>query len=57
MCRAMEEMRDETAEKTAFVTNVAALINIMENFHVSVHEAMKVLKIPEAEFERYIAAI
>ena len=57
MCRAMEEMRKETAERTAFLTKLEDLIQVMESFNVSVHEAMKVLKIPESEYARYIAAI
>lgn len=57
MCRAMEEMRKETAEKTAFKTRLEALTNIMEAFKITVQEALKVLQIPESEHERYIAAI
>lgn len=57
MCRAMEEMRNETAERTAFKTNVEAIGKIMKNFNVSVQEALKVLEIPESEYARYIAAI
>lgn len=53
MSRAMEEMRNDTAFKTI----VADLVKIMESFHVSVHEALKVLDIPESEHDRYIVAI
>lgn len=57
MCRAMEEMRNETAEKTAFVTNVAAVIKMMKKFNITAQEALSVLEIPESEYARYIAAI
>lgn len=57
MCRAMEEMRNETAERTALKTNVEAITKIMKGFNVTVQEALKVLEIPESEHARYIAAI
>ncbi|MBR3795150.1 MAG: hypothetical protein IKK34_03865 [Clostridia bacterium] len=53
MCRAMEEIRNDAA----FKTRVEAIIGIMESFNVSVHDAMKALKIPESDYARYIAAI
>lgn len=53
MSRAMEEIRNNVA----FKTKVEDLINVMENFHVSAREALKVLGIPESEYDRYIAAI
>ena len=53
MCRAMEEMRNETA----FKTKVEAIIKIMKKFNVTVQEAMETLEIPESEYPRYIAAI
>lgn len=46
-------MRNETV----FKTQVKNLISIMEDFKVTVQEALKVLQIPESEHERYIAAI
>lgn len=57
MCRAMEEMRNETAEKTAFATNVAAIGKMMKKFNITVQEALSVLEIPESEHASYIAAI
>lgn len=57
ICRAKEEMRKETAEKTAFNTRLDVLIQIMKNLNVTIQEALKVLQIPESEHERYIAAI
>ncbi len=57
MCRAMEEMRNETAEITAFKTRLEALIQIMGAFKVTVEEDLKVLQIPESEHARYSAAI
>jgi len=57
MCRAMEEMRNETAEKTAFATNVAAISKMMKKLNITIQEALSVLDIPESEHARYIAAI
>lgn len=53
MCRAMEEMRNDTE----FKTKVNAAIQIMKSFNVTAQEALKVLQVPEAEYPRYIAAI
>ena len=53
MCRAMEEMRNNTE----FKTNVKAAIRIMKSFKVTAQEALRVLQVPEAEYSRYLAAI
>lgn len=53
MCRAMEEMRNETA----FKTKVDVIVKIMKNFNITVQEALKILEIPESEHARYLAAI
>lgn len=57
MCRVMEEMRNETAEKTAFVTNVATISKMVKKLNFTVQEALNFLEIPESEHARYIAAI
>ena len=53
MCRAMEEMRNDTA----FKTKVEVIVKIMKNFNITVQEALRILEIPEAEHPRYLAAI
>lgn len=39
MCRAMEEMRNETAEHTAFKTNVEAIVKIMIHLVFLLHKS------------------
>lgn len=53
MCRAMEEMRNDTE----FRAQLRAIKNVMESFHVTVYQALDALKIPESERARYLAAI
>ena len=53
MCRAMEEMRNDTE----FKTKVKDAIQIMKNFNVTAQEALKVLQVPETEYPRYMAVI
>ena len=53
MCRAMEEMRNDTE----FKTKVKDAIQIMKSFNVTAQEALKVLQVPEAEYPRYMAVI
>ena len=53
MCRAMEEMRNNTE----FKTRVNDAIQIMKSFKVTAQEALRVLQVPEAEYPRYLAAI
>ncbi len=53
MCRAMEEMRNDTE----FKTRVNDIRNMVETFNLSIDEVLKAMKIPESEHARYIAAI
>lgn len=53
MCRAMEEMRNDTE----FKTRVSDIRNMVETFHLTIDEVLKAMKIPESEHARYIAAI
>lgn len=53
MCRAMEEMRNDTE----FKTRVNDAIQIMKRFNVTVQEALKVLQVPDSEYARCMAAI
>lgn len=49
MCKVMEEMRNETVEKTLLQT----IKNLMETLKLTSDEAMKAIKIPDAEREKY----
>lgn len=53
MCRAMEEMRNNTE----FKTRVNDAIQIMKSFKVTAQEALRVLQVPKSEYPRYLAAI
>ncbi len=53
MCRAMEEMRNDTE----FKTRVNDIRNMIETFNLSIDEVLRAMKIPESEHARYIAAI
>ena len=53
MCRAMEEMRNDTE----FKTRLADIRNMVETFNLAVVDVLEAMKIPESEHERYIAAI
>ncbi len=53
MCRAMEEMRNDTE----FRTRLSDIRNMIEAFNLAVNEVMNAMKIPESERERYLAAI
>lgn len=53
MCRAMEEMRNDTE----FKTRLNDIRNMIETFNLTVNEVMNAMKIPESERERYLAAI
>lgn len=53
MCRAMEEMRNDTE----FKTRLADIRNMVEAFNLTVTEVLVAMKIPESEHARYLAAI
>ena len=52
MCRMMEEMRNEVAEKTAVEQAIKDAIdyakNLMDHFKINAEEAINVLKVPES---------
>ena len=48
VCKAWEDMKQETAAKAEERTLLEALRNIMETLHLSLEQAMKALKVPEA---------
>ncbi len=49
VCKAWEDMKQETAAKVEERTLLEALRNIIEGFHVTAEKAMEVLKVPEAK--------
>ena len=53
MCRAMEEMRNDTE----FKTRLADIRNMVETFNLSVADVLNAMKIPESDHERYITAL
>lgn len=53
MCKAMEEMLNETV----FKTTVRHIHMLMQHQNWTVQEALEALEIPESERPRYIAAI
>ncbi|MBE6612829.1 MAG: hypothetical protein E7632_10090 [Ruminococcaceae bacterium] len=57
MCRAMEELRNESKSEGIFEGKLESVINLMKALKITVQDALKLLNIPEAEHARYIAAI
>ncbi|MDO4357431.1 MAG: PD-(D/E)XK nuclease family transposase [Clostridia bacterium] len=57
MCRAMEQLRNETAEATAFKTTLNAIRELMKNCSWTAEQALLNLGVPEQEHPRYLAAI
>lgn len=57
MCRAMEQLRNETAEATAFRTTLNAIRELMKNCSWTAEQALLNLGVPEQEHPRYLAAI
>ena len=57
MCRAMEELRNESKSEGIFKGKLESVVNLMETLKITVQDALKLLKIPESEHARYIAAI
>lgn len=53
MCKALEEMRNETAENTLLQT----IKNLMETMKWSAEQAMRAMKIPTSEQEKYKARL
>jgi len=53
MCKAMEEMRNEAAERVLIQT----IRNLMETMKWSAEQAMTAMKIPEADKSKYIARL
>lgn len=50
VCKAWEDMRRETEEKTDEMRLLKDLRSLMETLHLSAEQAMKALKVPEAKY-------
>ncbi len=57
MCKAMEDMRNEVAEKTAENTLLQVIKNLMETMKLSAEQAMDALKIPDSEKAKYMSRL
>lgn len=51
MCQAIKEMRQDERESTT----LNAIKSVMESFQVTAERAMRSLKVPEEEFEKYLS--
>ena len=57
MCKAIEDMRNETRKEEHFFTVLENLKNVMDTFHVSTDKAMDALKIPIEDRDRYLSRL
>ena len=57
MCKVMEDMRNESAQKADEQRLITDIKNVMESFNVSVEKAMESLKIPETMWSMYVGLI
>jgi len=57
MCKAMEDMRNEVAERTAENTLLQNIKNLMETLKLSAEQAMDALKIPDSEKAKYMSRL
>ena len=57
MCKAIEDMRNEVAERTAENTLLQNLKNLMETTKWTAEQAMDALKIPDVDKVKYISRL
>ena len=57
MCRAFEEVREETRKKTREQTLLEDIKSLMETLKLTANQAMDALKVPEAEQPKYLAML
>ena len=57
MCRLMEQMRNEAAEKSAVEQVIKDARNLMDHFRVGAEEAITALKIPAEYLETVLTAL
>ena len=53
MCRELEKLLMEERGQERIETTFSALCSVMEEFSVSVDDAMRILKVPETDKETY----
>lgn len=53
MCRELEKLLMEERGQERTETTLSALRSVMEEFSVSVDDAMRILKVPETDKETY----
>ena len=57
MCKAMEEMREESYQKGIEQNRLESIKNIMKNLKLTVHQAMDALGIPADDQPKYLAKL
>ena len=57
MCKMMEDMRNTAAQKAAINKELANIKALMETMKMSAEQAMKALKVPASEFQKYMAML
>ena len=57
MCKAMEEMREESYQKGIEQTRLERIKNIMKNLKLTVYQAMDALGIPADDQPKYLAKL
>ena len=57
MCRAMEELREESLRRGKDEALLESIVNIMEGLKYTAQQAMDLLKIPAADQERYLSKL
>ncbi|MBD5460992.1 MAG: hypothetical protein HDR26_08650 [Lachnospiraceae bacterium] len=57
MCKVMEDMRNEVAQRTAENTLLQNIKNLMETMKLSAEQAMDALKVSEADRTKYASRL
>ena len=57
MCKAMEEMREESYQKGIEQNRLESIKNIMEGLKYTAQQAMELLKIPADDQPKYLAKL
>ena len=57
MCKAMEDLREESIQRGIDQNRIESIKNIMEGLKYSAQQAMDLLKIPAADQSKYIAKL
>ena len=57
MCKAMEDLREESIKRGIEQNRIESIKNVMESFKVTAQQAMDALKIPLTEQSKYLAKL